>query len=153
MYNDKSMKIILLQDNKKLGKKGDIVNVSDGFAFNSLFPQKLAEPATKQALANMEKTNEQQEKEVIEQKKQLSKDAKKIDKKKITIKSQAKDGKLFGSVTKKDIAVAIADEHGVTVEEKDVLLGTPLKELTTQEIEIDYGNGVKAGVIVTIVAE
>ena len=153
MYNTKSMKIILLQDNKKLGKKGAIANVSDGFALNNLFPQKLAEPATKQALANMEKMNKQQEQKFSEQKKQLSKDAQKINKKKITIKSQAKDKKLFGSVTKKDIVSAIADEHGVTVVEKDILLDAPFKELTTQEVKIDYGNGVKAGIIVTIIAE
>lgn len=153
MYNNKRMKIILLQDNKKLGKKGDIVNVSEGFAFNSLFPQGLAEVATKQALAKMEQINKQADKELLEQKKQLEKNAQTINKKKVTIKSQAKDGKLFGSVTKKDIATAIADEHGVTVEENDILLESPLKELTTQEVEIDYGNGVKAGVIVTIVAQ
>jgi len=153
MYNNKRMKIILLQDNKKLGKKGDIVNVSEGFAFNSLFPQGLAEAATKQSLAKMEQINKQADKELLEQKKQLEKDAQIINKKKITIRSQAKDGKLFGSVTKKDIATAIANEYGVTVEESDVLLESPLKELTTQEIEIDYGNGVKAGVIVTIVAQ
>ena len=147
------MKVILLQDNKKLGKKGDIANVSEGFAFNSLFPQGLAEAATERAIAQMEHVNKQEEKDLVEQKKQLEKDAEIINKKKITIKSQAKDGKLFGSVTKKDIATAIADGHGVTVAEEAVLLKAPLKELTTQEVEIDYGNGVKAGIIVTIVAQ
>ena len=147
------MKIILLQDNKKLGKKGDIVNVSEGFAFNSLFPQGLAEAATKQALRNMEHIKKKKEKALEAQKKQLKKEAERINKKKITIKSQAKDGKLFGSVTKKDIANAIKSEYGVTVAENNVLLKTPLKELTTQEVEIDYGNDIKAYIIVTIVAQ
>ena len=59
---------------------------------------------------------------------------------------------MFGSVTKKDIVDAITAEHGVEIDEENVLLNAPIKELTTVEIEIDYNSGVKAGVIVTVVA-
>ncbi len=147
------MKVILLQDNKNLGKKGEVVDVAEGFAFNSLFPQKLAEIATKQALAKIDRLNKQKEAELLEQKKQTEEKAKKLNKKKITIKSQAKDGKLFGSVTKKNIVNAIAHEHDIIIEEDKVLLDAPIKELTTQEVKIDYGNGIEAGVIVTITAK
>ncbi len=147
------MKVILLRDDKNLGKKGDVVEVAEGFAFNNLFPQKIAEIATKQALAKIERLNKKKEKELQEQKKQLEKEAEKLNKKKITIKSQAKDGKLFGSVTQKDIAEAIASSHEVVVNEKNILLNSPIKELTTQEVKIDYGSGITASIIVTVIAK
>ncbi len=146
------MKVILLQDNKKLGKKGDIVNASDGFAFNSLIPQGIAKPATDKAIAELDRKKAVEEKENALQIEQLKKDAKIIDKKKVTIVSKAKGDKLFGSVTKKDIATAISQQHGVSVDEKNVLLNAPIKELTTQEIKIDYTNGITAGVVVTVSA-
>ncbi|XLQ19625.1 MAG: 50S ribosomal protein L9 [Candidatus Moraniibacteriota bacterium] len=146
------MKVILLQDDKKLGKKGAIVNASDGFAFNSLIPRGIAKPATKESIAELDRKNAQDEKEDAEKIEQIKKDAAKIDKKKVTIISKAKGDKLFGSVTKKDIADAITSEHGVEIDEKNVLLDAPIKELTTVEIKIDYDSGVKAGVIVTVVA-
>ena len=152
MYNFKSMKVILLQDDKKLGKQGDVVNVSDGFAFNSLIPRGIVKPATNEAIAELDRKNAQTEKENIQKLEQLKKDASKIDKKKVTILSKAKGDKLFGSVTKKDIAEAITAEHGVKIDEKNILLNAPIKELTTQEVKIDYGNKVTAGIIVTISA-
>ncbi|MEN8251980.1 MAG: 50S ribosomal protein L9 [Patescibacteria group bacterium] len=147
------MKVILMEDNKNLGKKGDIVKVADGFAFNSLIPQGIVKPATDKTVAELEKNKAMQEKENEEKIEQTKKDAKKIDKKKVTITSKAKDNKLFGSITTKEIADALANEHGVKIDEKNILLDAPIKELTTKEIEIDYGSGVKAGVIVTIAAE
>ena len=151
-YDTTIMKVILLQDNKKLGKKGDVVNVSDGFAFNSLIPQGIAKLATSKSIAELDRKKAAQEKEMAQQIEQIKKDAKKIDKKKITIISKAKDNKLFGSVTDKDIAQAIATQHNVEVDAKNILLDTPIKELTTQEVRIDYGSGVTAGIIVTVSA-
>ena len=146
------MKVILLQDHKKLGKKGTVVNVSDGFAFNNLIPQELAKPATGTAVAELDRKSAAQEKENVEKIKQIEKDAAKIDKKKVTITSKAKGDKLFGSVTRKDIAQVITAEHGVKIDAKNVLLDMPIKELTTKEVKIDYGSGVIAGIIVTISA-
>ena len=147
------MKVILLQDNKKLGKKGDIVNVSDGFAFNNLVPQGIARVVTKATMADAERTQARQEKELQDKKNQIRKDAKKIDKKKITIIAQAKGTKLFGSIAQKDIAQAIKEQHSVEIDEKMILLDGAIKELTTHEIVIDYGEGIKASVIVTITAK
>ena len=147
------MKVILLQDDKKLGKKGDIVNASDGFAFNSLIPRGIVKPATANAITELDRKNAQTEKAEAETLEQVKKDASKIDKKKVTIKSKAKDSKLFGSVTVEDIALAITEEHGVKIDAKNVLLNAPIKELTTVEVKVDYGSNVKAGVIVTVAAE
>ncbi len=151
-YDITIMKVILLQDNKKLGKKGDVVNVSDGFAFNNLIPQGIAKLATSKSIAELDRKKAAQEKEMAQQIEQIKKNAKKIDKKKITIVSKAKDNKLFGSVTDKDIAQAIATQHNIEVDAKNVLLDVPIKELTTREVKIDYGNGVTAGIIVTVSA-
>jgi len=153
MYNLKSMKVILLQDNKKLGKKGDIVNVSDGFAFNNLIPQGIAQVVTGATMAEVERMQKKQEKESKMLKSQLQKDAEKIDKKKITLTAQAKGTKLFGSIAQKDIVQAIKDQYSVDVDEKMIQLDSAIKELTTREVVIDYGDGVTASVIITIVAK
>jgi large subunit ribosomal protein L9 len=153
MYNAKRMKMILLQDNKKLGKKGDLVTVSDGFAFNSLIPQKIAKPATEQVIAAVKRDEIKKQKEFDAMKERLREDAKRIDKKNVTVYAKAKGNKLFGSVTQKDIAGAISEQLGVKVSEKSVLLKTAIKELTTCEVRIDYGHAISAGIIVTVVSK
>lgn len=144
------MKVILNKDNNNLGKRGDIVNVSDGFAFNSLIPSGAASPATKEAMADLERKKVQEEAVQAEKAKVAQENAKELNKKKITIISKAEGNKLFGSVDKKQIAEAIKEQRGVDVDEKMVLLDEPIKELTTREVEIDYGFGAKAGVILTV---
>ena len=150
MYNSKRMKIILNKDNKDLGKKGDIVNVSDGFAFNTLIPSGIASPATKKTMANLERQRANEEAKQVKQVEATREDAKKLDKKKITIVSQAEGNKLFGSVNQKQIVEAVKKQHNIEIEESMIVLASPLKELTTLEVVIDYGNDVKAGVILTI---
>lgn len=153
MYNNQHMKILLLQDNKDLGKKGDIVNVSDGFAFNNLIPRGIAKAATTHVLIQAEKDQKRMKQELEKKQEQLRKDAEKLNKKKVTIVAQAKETKLFGSVTKKDIADAIAKEHKLKIPETMIMLNSPIKELTTQEVIVDYGNDITASVIVTIVGK
>lgn len=145
------MKVILNEDNKNLGKKkGDIINVSDGFAFNSLIPNGMASPATKETMAELERQKAQDEAVQVDKVKAVQENAKKLDKKKVNIISKAEGNKLFGSVDKKQIAEAIKEQHKIDVEENMVILAEPIKELTTLEIVIDYGNKAKAGVILTI---
>jgi len=153
MYNNKSMKVLLLQDNKKLGKKGDIVNVSEGFAFNNLVPQGIAKVVTKATMAEVERMQAKQEKELEEQKKVTQANAKKLDKKKITIEEKAKGNKLFGSVTAKDIVTTIKEQLDIDVDESMIELVKPIKELTTQEVVVNYGDDIKAGVVVTVSAK
>jgi large subunit ribosomal protein L9 len=147
------MKVLLLQDNKKLGKKGDIVNVSEGFAFNNLVPQGIAKVVTKATMAEVERMQAKQEKELEEQKKVTQANAKKLDKKKITIEEKAKGNKLFGSVTAKDIVTTIKEQLDIDVDESMIELAKPIKELTTQEVVVNYGDGIKAGVVVTVSAK
>jgi large subunit ribosomal protein L9 len=144
------MKVILLQDNKKLGKKGDIVTVSDGFAFNNLIPQGIAQTATEQVVAQIEREKKKKEQEHATYINEMKKEASKINGKKITIKAQAKGDKLFGSVTQKDIANAINEQHGTAITEDMIVLETPIKELTTCEIMVRYIDNVTASVIMTV---
>jgi large subunit ribosomal protein L9 len=153
MYNSKSMKVLLLQDDKKLGKKGDVVNVAEGFAFNSLIPQGKAKVVTKATLAELERQKAREEKERAQKKAQMQQEANKLNKKKITIEQQAKGNKLFGSVTQKDIAQAIKEQQAIMIEETMIVLDSPIKELTTKEVVVDYGDGVTAGVVVTVTAK
>ncbi len=147
------MKIILLEDNKKLGKKGDIVNVSDGFALNSLIPQGKAKCATKSVIAQVENMKKHAEAKEQARRKELQKDAARLDKKKVTITAQAKDQKLFGSVTAKDIAEEIKKQHDIDVTEEMVVLEAPIKEVTTREVVVEYAPDITAGVILTIVGK
>jgi large subunit ribosomal protein L9 len=147
------MKVLLLQDNKKLCKKGDIVNVSEGFAFNNLVPQGIAKVVTKATMAEVERMQAKQEKELEEQKKVTQANAKKLDKKKITIEEKAKGNKLFGSVTAKDIVTTIKEQLDIDVDESMIELVKPIKELTTQEVVVNYGDDIKAGVVVTVSAK
>ncbi len=147
------MKVILLKEQKGIGQKGDIVNVSDGFAFNNLIPRGIAKAVTQQVLAQVEKQKAKEQKELDTQKADAVRRAQQIDKKKINITAQAKGDKLFGSVTSKDIAAAIKEQHGIEVAEKAIKLADPIKELTTCEVRIEHGFNVESGVIVTITSK
>ncbi len=147
------MKVLLLQDSKNIGKKGDIINVSDGFAFNNLIPRGIARSATASVLAEAQRNEERKKKELEKLQEQLRNDAEKINKKKVTVYAKSKGDKLFGSVTQKDIAQALLEQYKVSVTEKAILLAAPIKELTTQEVRVDYGHNVSAGIIVAVVSK
>ena len=110
------MQVILLQDVKKLGKKGDVINTSDGYARNYLFPRKLAQEATDSNLhiLNNKKENERKQKLASELK------DKEI---KITAKT-GESGKLFGAITSKDVAELIKTQYKVAVDKKKIVMET-----------------------------
>lgn len=117
------MKVILLKDVKDLGKKGELVEAKDGYARNFLLPRKLAEEAT---AANMKEFKEQEKAKEI-QKEQDLEDAKKLAKKiedtKVVIKTKAgENGRLFGSITSKDIAEILKKEHDIEVDRRKMEL-------------------------------
>lgn len=144
------MKVILLKDDKTLGKRGAIVTVSDGFAFNNLIPRGIAKTATPQIVREAQKRAQKHAAD-----KEAGRDAHRaqaaaLHKKKVTIAAKAKNTKLFGSVTAKDIAAAITAQHGVAVTEKMIILDTPVKETTTREVRVDFGENITAGIILTV---
>lgn len=128
------MKIILSQDVKSLGKKGDLKEVSEGYARNFLFPKKLAQVATPGAIAESQKKKAKEESEnklYIEKMRALAKAA---ENKKITISAKEKDGKLFGSITAKQIAEE-CQKNGLEIPADSIIIKKGIKEIGEHEIE------------------
>ena len=117
------MKLILLEDVKGVGKKGDIVNKNDGYAINYLIPKKLAVEATKSNINDLElkkKADERRKKEEYEEAKALG-DKIKDKVVKVSVKA-GENGKVFGSVTNKEIAAALLSQTGIDIDKKKVKL-------------------------------
>lgn len=131
------MKVILTQDVKSLGKKGEVVEVSDGYARNFVLPKKLGVEANSAEMNNLrlQKVNEEKiAKEILEQAKEF---ASVIESKEVivTIKS-GEGGKTFGSVSTKEIAKAFMDQHGLELDKKKIQLQEAIKSLGTYEVTI-----------------
>lgn len=131
------MKVILLKDIKGTGKKGDVKEVSDGYARNFLFPKKLAVQAGNTELKELkEKQTSQQIKEQKEYEAAVEL-GKKMEEMNITMYSKSGDGgRLFGSITSKDIAAQIKKEHGIDVDKRKVILDEPIRVLGSRFVEI-----------------
>lgn len=131
------MKVILTQDVKSQGKKGQLINVSDGYARNFLLPKGLAVEADATAMNDL-KNKESSRLHKIELEKQAANDiAKKLET--ITVKLQAKagaDGRLYGSVTSLDIANALEEQHKIQVDKRKIQLPDPLKTFGVHTVSV-----------------
>ncbi|MBO5652938.1 MAG: 50S ribosomal protein L9 [Clostridia bacterium] len=115
------MKVILLQDVKAQGKKGELINVSDGYARNFLFPKKLAIEADKAALADLKNKEEARLYKIEQEKKQAIEVAEQLDSLQVRIKASAgADGRFYGAVTSKEVAEQLAKQHGITVDRRKI---------------------------------
>lgn len=144
------MKVVLLQDVKGHGKKGELCNVSDGYARNFLFPKKLAVEADNAALnelRNREEAAAHHKQEEIDAANAL---AAKLDGKTVTIKAKAgAGGKLFGSVTSKEIAKEIADTFGLQIDRKKMSVAD-IKNFGEYTAEIKLYKGISAKITVKV---
>jgi large subunit ribosomal protein L9 len=144
---------ILLKDVEDLGAAGDPVDVSPGYLRNYLVPRQLAQPATKGALEDAQRRREAAERAEREQAERAQETASLLAKTVLTISHRAgEDGKLFGSVTTKEIADAIRDARGLRVDRRRIRLDDPIREIGTYMVEVELGGGTTAS-IKTIVAE
>ena len=145
------MKVILNQDVKGQGKKGDLIEVSDGYARNFLLPKNLAIPASKE---NINILKGQQESREYRQQKELEEaqaTAKKIDEIKVILKAKAGDnGKLFGSITSKDVSEALTEQHHIKIDKKKFVLPDGIKTLGTTNVDIKIHPGVVAKLKVSV---
>lgn len=145
------MQVILLEDIAGKGKIGDAVKVSDGYARNYLFPQKLAVPATK---ANMDDLERRKERLAVQRANDLegaNELAEKINALSVTIKSKAGEGgRLFGSITSQDIANAINEQHGLFIDKRKMKLEAPIKTAGEHSIEIKVYTDVTATLKVNV---
>lgn len=144
------MKVILKQDVKGLGKKGELVNASDGYARNFLFPRNLAAEANAQSMSEL-KNKQQAEKYRIDTETAAAKaNAERIAGK--TIKMTAKagaNGKLFGSVTSKEIAEKVKEEFGISTDKRKIIV-EDIKQFGTYEFEIKLYTGISAKLFVMV---
>lgn len=122
------MKVILLADVKALGKKGDVVEVSDGYARNMLLPKKLGVEATDKNKNDLKLQKAHEEKVAAQKLAEAETMAGDLDKIKITVTMKAgENGKVFGSVSSKEIAQAAKDQHQVELDKKKIQLEEPIK--------------------------
>ena len=144
------MKVVLKQDVKGLGKKGELVNASDGHARNFLFPKNLAVEANAQNMSEL-KNREQAEKYRIATETAAAKaNAEKMSGKTIKLTAKAgANGKLFGSVTSKELAEKIADEFGIKVDKKKISC-EDIKQFGTYEFEVKLYTGISAKLFVMV---
>ena len=144
---------ILLADVENLGSRGDAVDVSPGYLRNYLLPRKLAQPATKGALEEAQRRLEAQERAEREGAERAQETAALLSKTVLTIHHRAgEDGKLFGSVTSKEIADGIRDARDLKIDHRKIQLEEPIHEIGTYMVDVEVSSGVTASVK-TIVAE
>ena len=145
------MKVILLEDVKSLGKKGDVVKVSDGYARNMLFPKKLGIEATAGNMKNLEQKRKIDEKNAAEELKRAQEFAKDLETKSVTVGIKVgTGGKTFGSVSTKEIADAAKRQLGIEIDKKKMVLASPLRELGETQVPVKVHPKVTANLKVIV---
>ena len=148
------MIVILNKDVKGTGKAGDVVKVSDGYARNMLIPKGLATEATQGNIRHLEKQKAIAAEKKAEEKAAAKKQAEKIGKLTVTIKTKAGDGgEIFGSITSKDIAEGLKSQHGIEVDKKKIQLSSPIKQTGEMSVDIKLYSEVSAELKVKVEAE
>ncbi len=143
---------ILMQDVEHLGTRGAVVDVSKGYLRNYLMPRKLAQPATKGALAEAERRHVASDRASQAVLAKARADADVLSRTVLTISQQAgDDGRLFGSVTNQDIAEAIEEARGVKVDRRKIHLEEPIKNVGTYVVVVEVAEGVTASVKTMVV--
>ena len=148
------MKVILLEDVKSLGKKGEIVNVNDGYARNFILPKKLGLEATSKNLNDL-KLQKQNDEKVAQEKLDAAKAlAEKIKEKSITVKIQAGvEEKVFGSISSKEIATEAKKQLNMDIDKKKIVIPDAIKSLGTYNVNIKLHKDVTATLAVKVEAK
>lgn len=141
------MKIVLTEDVKGTGKAGETKDVADGYARNFLLPQKLAQPATRGAVDRIDRqraTAVQREKRELDDARTL---ATRLSAAQVTLKLRVgKDGKLFGAVTNADVASALKQQHGITLDRRKIEFPEPVKAMGPATAQVRLHREVSAGI-------
>lgn len=148
------MKVILLQDVKGTGKKGDTKEVSEGYANNFLIPRKLAIPATKGNLNTLKEQKRLDEKRKAEELEKAQQMAKQIDELMITLKTKAGEGgRVFGSITSKQISQELKKKYKLDIDKKKILLSEPIRSLGVTKVPVKLHHEVTATLSVQVIEE
>ncbi len=144
------MKVILNMDVKDLGKKGELVNVSDGYAKNYLIPRKIAKQADAGAMNELKNREAATAYRIAQEKAAAEKNAATLEGKTITVKANAgANGKLFGSVTSKEIAERIKEEFGIEIEKKKIV-SEDIRQYGTYPFTVKLYTGIQAQMYVFV---
>lgn len=147
------MIVILQKDLKGTGKAGDVVKVSDGYARNMLIPRGIAKEATEGNVKNLEKQKSIAAEKKAEQKAAAQELAKKIEALNVTIETKGGEGgRLFGSITSKDIAEALQKQHGIKTDKKKIELDGPIKQTGEFTVPIKLFPEISASLKVIVTA-
>ncbi len=145
------MKVVLLQDVKGAGKKGELVNVSDGYARNFLFPRNLAKEANAQAMNELKNAEDSKQYKLERQIAQANAAKEKLEAKTIVIHAKAgNNGKLFGSITAKEIANEIKQRYNIIVDKRKISITGEIKQYDTYDVDVKLFNGIVAKIFVKV---
>lgn len=145
------MKVILLQDEKKLGKKGDIIEVSEGYARNYVLPKKIGVEATPKNLNDLKLQKANSDKIAQEQLDAAKALAADLETKQVVVKIKAGEGgRAFGSVSSKEIATACKEQHGIELDKKKIQLAESLKNFGSYEVAIKLHPQVTGKLVVKV---
>ena len=137
------MKVVLLKDVRNMGKRDDILTVSDGYARNFLFPQKLAAEATPGTLKEIERKRAAQGAREAEMKAEAQAKAELLKNKTIVLQVKCGEkGRLYGSVTSAEVAEALEKQHGIKADKRKIDIGDPIREVGMREISVWLYTGI-----------
>ena len=146
------MKVILLQDVKGSGVKDQVIQVSDGYARNYLFPRKWAVEATESALREIERRHDSERRRAAEQRAQADEKARLLKNKVITVAAKCGEkGRLYGSVTTQEIADALEKQHGIAIDKRKIELSEPIHTIGNVDVTVWVYPGVTARMTVRVV--
>ena len=148
------MKVILLQDVKGKGKKGQMIEVSDGYARNFMLPRKVAIEATADAVNTMRMNDKATQERIAREKAEAMDTAKKL--RELTVVVKAKGGgagRLFGSITNQEIADALKASNGIALDKRKIVISDPIKNVGTYTVTCKLGYEITAPLTVKIEEE
>ena len=148
------MKVILLEDVKALGKKGQVVNVSDGYARNLLLPKKLGVEATGKNMNDLKLQKAHEDKVAQENLDAAKAFAEELKDKQVTVGIKVGEGgRTFGAVSSKEIAAAVEKQLGLVVDKKKIQLDNPVKQTGELSVDVKLYPEVTSKLKITVVAE
>ena len=148
------MKVIFIEDVKGKGKKGEMKEVSDGYARNFLLPKKLAKEATADNINTLKLQEKAKRAQEAAERAAAMETVKQLESTKITIKAKAgQGGKLFGSVTSREISEALKEQTGIEIEKNKIVQPEPIKAFGTYEVKAKLGYEISGIVTVSVIEE
>lgn len=148
------MKVIFIKDVKGQGKKGQVKEVSEGYATNFLLPRGLVRPATEGNVKTLENQAAAEQRRKENEKVEAQELGKKIDELTLTMKAKAGEGgRLFGAITSKQIAETLASTKGITIDKRKIELGEPIRHMGVFQVNVKLHTEVKATLKVEVTEE